>query len=93
MPTYDMLIADELLAEFTNDNPLLPEGFRILGPAEGPAGERCKRFQVQDDTAPAWTEGKLIDPAFTNQYEVNDRGWPTGNIAGVTVTGWTEVTA
>jgi hypothetical protein len=93
MPTYDVLVSDELLPEFTNDNSLMPEGFRILGSAEGPAEPGTKRFRVQDDTAPAWTEGKLINPAFTNKYEVNDRGWPTGNIIRVTVTSWTEATA
>lgn len=92
MTTYDVLVSDKLLPEFTNDNPLLPEGFQILGPAEGPAREGRKRFRVQDDTAPAWTEGKLIIPVFTNEYEVNDAGHPTGNIVRVTVTHWTEAT-
>ena len=92
MPTYDMLVADELLPEFVSDNPRLPEGFQILGSVEGPAEGRPRRFRVKDDDAPPWTEGKLIDPVFTAEYEVDDAGHPTGNVARVMVTGWDEVT-
>ncbi len=93
MPTYDMLVSDELVPAFTNDNPNTPKGFRIIGPADGPAPPRCKRLRVADDNAPAWTEGKLITPTMTAEYETNDRGVPTGNVSRVVVTGWTEVTA
>ena len=93
MPTYDVLVSDELLPEFTNDNPAMPEGFRVIGPAEGPASHRTKRFRVEDDSAPPWTEGKLVTPAFTSQYEISEAGHPTGNVVRTTVTDWTEVTA
>ena len=91
MPTYDVLVSDELLPEFISDNPRLPDGFRILGSVEGPAEGRARRFRVEDDDAPPWTEGRLIDPVFTAEYEVNDDGHPTGNVARVTVTGWDEI--
>lgn len=94
LPTYDVLVADELLPEFTNDNPRMPEGFRIVGPVAGlvDPGRRMWGFRVEDDNAPAWTEGKLVDPVFTAGYEMNDQGHPTGNYR-VTVTDWIEVTA
>ncbi|HEU4541172.1 MAG TPA: hypothetical protein VFR23_08605 [Jiangellaceae bacterium] len=69
MPTYDVLVSDELLPEFTNDNPRMPEGFRIVGPVEGLSGYRSKRFRVEDDNAPEWTEGKLVSPTFTADYD------------------------
>lgn len=68
MPTYDVLVSDDLLPEFTNDNPRLPEGFRIIGPVEGLAGYRSQRFRVEDANAPEWTEGKLVTPTFTAEY-------------------------
>jgi len=39
---------------------------------------------VEDDNAPQWTEGKLITPTFTSQYD--DRA----QVTGVTVTDWIE---
>ena len=60
MPTYDVLVSDELLPDFTNDNPRLPNGFRIIGPADGPAGPGQVRMRVEDDNAPAWTGGELV---------------------------------
>jgi len=93
MPTYDVLVSDELLPEFSNDNPLMPEGFRIVEAVAGPTGHRATRIRVQDDTAPSWTDGKLIEPIFTSQYEVNDHDHPTGNVVRTTITGWIEVTA
>lgn len=89
MPTYDLLISVQLLPEFTGDNARLPDGFRILGPAEGPTGYRQTRMRVEDDSAPAWTEGKLITPMFTNHYKLNELGHSTGEIERVTVTAWT----
>lgn len=69
MTTYDVLVSDELLAEFTNDNNTqLPEGFRIVGPVEGPSGYRSTRVRVEDDNAPAWTAGRLVTPTFTVKY-------------------------
>lgn len=65
MTTYDVLVADELLPHFTNDNPLMPAGFRVVGTADGPAGPHQARIRVEDDNAPAWTEGRLITPTFT----------------------------
>jgi len=91
VPTYDMLISDELVAEFTG-TAQWPEGFRIVGPGDGPAGTHYGRFRVQDDNAPAWTEGKLISPVFTNEFEVTDAGLPTGNVSRVTITDWREET-
>lgn len=92
MTTYDVLVAGELSAEFTNDNPRRPEGFRIVGPADGP-GYGAKRYRVEDDNAPAWTEGKLVEPIFTTEYEKNDQGHPTGNVSRVVVTDWIGVIA
>lgn len=91
MTTYDVLVSDELLPEFTNDNPRTPEGFRIIGPVDGPAARGCKRFRVEDDTAPGWTEGKLIDLVFSAEYETNDQGRPTGKVSRVVVADWREV--
>ncbi len=93
MPTYDLLVADALVSEFTNDNPRTPVGFRIVGPADGPAGPASKRFRVQDDNAPAWTEGKLISPVFKTEWESGEAGLPTGNIVRVVVTDWIEDTS
>ncbi len=93
MTTYDTLISDDLLPGFTDGSLRMPDGFRIIGPADGPAPPRCKRLRVADDNAPAWTEGKLITPTMTAEYETNDRGVPTGNVSRVVVTDWTEVTA
>lgn len=94
MPTYDVLVADELLPEFTNDNPRMPKGFRVIGPvaAYGLTGHGHMRYRVEDDNAPAWTEGKLVTPVFTAEYETNDQGHPTGNLARVVVTDWIEAT-
>lgn len=85
MTTYDVLVSDSIVDEFLADGPRRSEGFRVLGPAEGPAAYRAKRFRVEDDNAPEWTQGKLIDPVFTAHY--NDEG----EVDRVTVTGWTEV--
>lgn len=93
MTTYDVLVADELSPEFTNANPHMPEGFRIIGLVGEPTSYGCKRYRVKDDNAPAWTEGKLVAPTMTVEYETNDRGWPTGNVSHVVVTDWIEVTA
>lgn len=91
MTTYDVLVADELLPEFTGSS-RMPDGFRVIGPADGPASPGSKRFRVADDNAPAWTEGKLVTPVMTAEYEANDRGWPTGNVSRVVVTDWIEAT-
>jgi hypothetical protein len=83
MTTYDVLVADELLPDFI-DNPLLPDGFRIVGPTEGPGGYRSARVRVEDDNAPEWTEGQLIEPTFRNHYK-------DGEIVRVTVTTYRRV--
>jgi hypothetical protein len=83
MPTYEVLVSDALLPEFTGDGARLPEGFRIVGPAEGSSGYRSSRFRVEDESAPEWTEGRLIDPTFTNVYD--DDG---AAVVAVRVTGW-----
>jgi hypothetical protein len=77
MPTYDVLVSDELLPEFNNDNPRLPNGFRIVGPADGPAGYRSVRMRVDDVNAPQWTEGRLVAPMFIANYD--DDGNPLKN--------------
>jgi hypothetical protein len=88
MATYDVLVSDELLPEFTNDSHRKPVGFHILKRVGEGTAPWLSRYRVQDDSAPAWTEGKLITPTFTADYEMlNDR--PTGNFT-VRVTGWTE---
>lgn len=68
MTTYDVLVSDELLPDFV-DNPLLPDGFRIIGPIEGPGGYRSTRVRVEDDNAPEWTESQLVELIFTSHYE------------------------
>ncbi|HEU4543064.1 MAG TPA: hypothetical protein VFR23_18175 [Jiangellaceae bacterium] len=83
MTTYDVLVSDELLSDFI-DNPLMPDGFRIIGPVEGPGGYRSTRVQVEDDNAPEWTEGQLVEPIFTSHYE-------DGKIARVTITEYLRV--
>lgn len=93
MPTYDMLVSDLLESEFATNSPRLPAGFRILGPVDGPARALSKRFRVQDDSAPPWTEGKLIQPVFTSEYEVDAAGHPTGNVARVAIADWIEDSA
>jgi hypothetical protein len=85
MPTYDVLVADGLVDEFTNDNARLPEGFRIVGPVGGLTGYRSKRIRVEDSNAPKWTEGKLISPVFQSHYD--DRG----SVSRVTIMGYDEV--
>jgi hypothetical protein len=89
LPIYDVLVADELLPEFTNANPRTPAGFRILGPVDGPTERGTTRLRVQDDNAPDWTEGKLISPTFTATYETDERGASTGDVSRVAVTDWT----
>lgn len=69
LPTYDVLVSDELMPEFTNDNPNLPKGFRVIGPADGPSGYRSTRVRVEDDSAPDWTEGRLVAPTLTAEYD------------------------
>lgn len=68
MTTYDVLVSNEMLSELTSST-TLPEGFRIVGPAEGPAGYRSTRMRVEDDNAPEWTDGKLIEVVFTASYD------------------------
>lgn len=85
MPIYDVLIADELLPEFTNDNLRMPERFHIIEATGGPVADpRQKRFRVQDDNAPAWTDGKLISPVFRSEYGDD------GKVTRVTVIEWHE---
>lgn len=69
MTTYDVLVTNELLPDFISGNTKLPDGFRIVGPVDGPAGYRCTRIRVEDASAPAWTDGKLIEPTFTADYD------------------------
>jgi hypothetical protein len=90
MPTYEVLVSDALLPDFANDSSRLPSGFRVLGPADGPSGYRSTRLRVEDDSAPSWTEGKLITPTFTTEYKTNTDGYPTGEIARVVITDWRE---
>jgi len=82
MPTYEVLISDALLPQIAAEDARLPAGWRILGPADGPSGYRSKRFRVEDDDAPGWTEGKLVTPSFTSIYADD------GSVAEVRVTAW-----
>lgn len=70
MAVYDVLVSDELLPDFTNDNPLMPAGFRVLGRAEGPAGPHQVRMRVEDSHAPEWTQGRLVTPTFESVYHL-----------------------
>lgn len=89
MTTYEVLVSDELLSDFTNDNPRMPEGFRIIGAIHDRTGNGSKWFRVQDDNAPAWTEGKRIEPIFLAEYETGD----PAKVSRVVVTDWREVSA
>lgn len=91
MPTYDMPVSDELLPDFVSAAAKLPENFRVIGPAEGPSEPGTTRVRVQDDAAPAWTEGKLISAVFSAAYELDDAGQLTSTVSRVTVSDWREV--
>lgn len=84
MTTYEVLVSDELLPEFTSDNPRMPKGFRVLGRVENRAGHGQTRLRVEDDNAPAWTEGKLITPTLQSHHG------PDGEISEITVRDWRE---
>lgn len=70
MTTYDVLVSNELLAKFT-ESATLPEGFRFIGPADGPSGYRSTRMRVEDDSAPETVAGKLVDVVFSVEYDEN----------------------
>ena len=83
MPTYEVLVADGLLPEFTNDNPAMPAGLQVQEALLEPdARQGVTRVRISDENAPAWTEGKLVDLTFTAHY--ND----DGTAARATVSGY-----
>jgi hypothetical protein len=65
MTTYEVLVAPELLPSLTDGSGRLPSGWRVIeAPAPEPGATRV-RVRVEDDNAPAWTEGRLVDLEFT----------------------------
>ena len=75
--TYQVLVSDELLPDFHDGNPLMPDGFHVetVLPWRDPRRGMTK-VQVRDEHAsPCW-EGKLVDISFVADYD--DQGRCTG---------------
>ena len=81
MTTYEVLVSDGLLLEFTNDNPAMPAGFQVQEVLTEPdARSGATWVRVTDKNAPDWTEGKRVELVLTVHY--ND----DGTVARSTVT-------
>jgi predicted RNA-binding protein with TRAM domain len=77
LTTYDVLVSTELLPSFTDGTARLPAGWRVVETPDPEPEAAWVRVRIEDDNAPAWTEGKLVDPTFT---VVTNGLHPTGDV-------------